>query len=56
MVADGIRRLARPAGGNLHFIARLYWPGLAPDRQRDVMRLFAETVIPSVRNGAERAP
>ena len=45
--------LAEPAGGDLHFIARLYWPGMAADRQRDAMRLFAETVIPSVRNRAQ---
>jgi probable F420-dependent oxidoreductase len=49
-VAAGILRLARVAGGDLHFIARLYWPGMAPDRQREAMRLFAEEVVPAVRS------
>jgi alkanesulfonate monooxygenase SsuD/methylene tetrahydromethanopterin reductase-like flavin-dependent oxidoreductase (luciferase family) len=56
LVAEGIRRLAEPAGGDLHFIARLYWPGMPPDRQRDAMRLFAGKVIQTVRNGTDRAP
>jgi alkanesulfonate monooxygenase SsuD/methylene tetrahydromethanopterin reductase-like flavin-dependent oxidoreductase (luciferase family) len=55
VIADGIRRLAGPAGGDLHFIARLYWPGLPADRQRDAMRLFADTVTPAVR-ATEEAP
>jgi alkanesulfonate monooxygenase SsuD/methylene tetrahydromethanopterin reductase-like flavin-dependent oxidoreductase (luciferase family) len=55
VVADGIQALAAPAGGDLHFIARLYWPGMAPNDQRDAMRLFAETVIPSVRSGTGQA-
>ena len=48
-VAEGIGRLARIADGDLHFIARLYWPGMPIDRQREAMRLFAEAVVPSVR-------
>jgi alkanesulfonate monooxygenase SsuD/methylene tetrahydromethanopterin reductase-like flavin-dependent oxidoreductase (luciferase family) len=48
-VAEAIGRLARLADGDLHFIARLYWPGMPIDRQRETMRLFAETVAPSVR-------
>jgi probable F420-dependent oxidoreductase len=51
VVANGIRRLAGLAGGDLHFIARLYWPGMPSDRQRDALRLFAEQVIQRVRNG-----
>ena len=48
-VAEGIGRLAHLAGGDLHFIARLYWPGMPLERQRQAMRLFAETVVPRVR-------
>jgi alkanesulfonate monooxygenase SsuD/methylene tetrahydromethanopterin reductase-like flavin-dependent oxidoreductase (luciferase family) len=48
-VAERIARLARLADGDLHFIARLYWPGMPLERQREAMRLFAETVAPSVR-------
>jgi len=48
-VAAGIRSFAEIAGGNLHFIARMYWPGIGPERQRETMRLFAETVIPVLR-------
>jgi alkanesulfonate monooxygenase SsuD/methylene tetrahydromethanopterin reductase-like flavin-dependent oxidoreductase (luciferase family) len=48
-VADGIGRLARLADGDLHFIARLYWPGMPLEQQREAMRLFAEKVVPGVR-------
>jgi alkanesulfonate monooxygenase SsuD/methylene tetrahydromethanopterin reductase-like flavin-dependent oxidoreductase (luciferase family) len=49
MVAEAIGRLARLADGDLHFIARLYWPGMPIEQQREAMRLYAGTVIPSVR-------
>ena len=49
VVAEGIGRLARVAEGELHFIARLYWPGMPFERQREAMRLFAEAIVPSVR-------
>jgi alkanesulfonate monooxygenase SsuD/methylene tetrahydromethanopterin reductase-like flavin-dependent oxidoreductase (luciferase family) len=52
VIAAGIQRLATLAGGDLHFIARLYWPGMHPDRQREAMRLFAETVIPAARGSS----
>jgi alkanesulfonate monooxygenase SsuD/methylene tetrahydromethanopterin reductase-like flavin-dependent oxidoreductase (luciferase family) len=48
-VIDRIRELVDAAGGNLHYIARLYFPGLAPDVQREVMRVFAEEVAPAFR-------
>lgn len=48
-VAERIRELADAAGGGLHYIARLYFPGLAPDVQREAMRIFAEEVAPSLR-------
>jgi alkanesulfonate monooxygenase SsuD/methylene tetrahydromethanopterin reductase-like flavin-dependent oxidoreductase (luciferase family) len=48
-VADQIRSFADAAGGDLHFIARLYWPGLEPDRQRALVRRFGEDVLPLLR-------
>ncbi|HVF07975.1 MAG TPA: LLM class flavin-dependent oxidoreductase [Actinomycetota bacterium] len=48
-VAERIRELADAAGGNLHYIARLYFPGMAPDVQREAMRIFAEEVAPALR-------
>ncbi|MGZ8619562.1 MAG: LLM class flavin-dependent oxidoreductase [Actinomycetota bacterium] len=48
-VAERIRELADAAGGSLHFIARLYFPGLAPDVQREAMRVFAKEVAPALR-------
>lgn len=37
------------AGGNVHFIARLYWPGMDPAVQEEAIRVFAEEVIPRLR-------
>lgn len=48
-VADRIRELARAAGGDLHYIARLYFPGMPFDVQREAMRVFAEEVAPRLR-------
>jgi probable F420-dependent oxidoreductase len=48
-VIDRIRELVDAAGGSLHYIARLNFPGLAPDVQREVMRVFAEEVAPVFR-------
>jgi len=48
-VADRIHAFAKIAGGDLHYIARMYWPGIGPERQRETMRLFAETVVPVLR-------
>lgn len=48
-VADTVQAFARIAGGDLHYIARMYWPGMSPERQRQTMRLFAETVVPVLR-------
>ena len=48
-VAERIRELADAAGGDLHYIARLYFPGIAPDVQREAMRVFAEEVAPALR-------
>jgi probable F420-dependent oxidoreductase len=48
-VADEIRRLADAAGGDLHYIARLYWPGMDLVLQREAMSVFAEHVIAALR-------
>jgi alkanesulfonate monooxygenase SsuD/methylene tetrahydromethanopterin reductase-like flavin-dependent oxidoreductase (luciferase family) len=48
-VAARIRELAEAAGGDVHYIARLYFPGMAPDVQREAMRIFAEEVVPQLR-------
>jgi alkanesulfonate monooxygenase SsuD/methylene tetrahydromethanopterin reductase-like flavin-dependent oxidoreductase (luciferase family) len=48
-VAGRIRALTEAAGGDLHYVARLYFPGLEPDVQREGMRVFAEEVAPALR-------
>jgi alkanesulfonate monooxygenase SsuD/methylene tetrahydromethanopterin reductase-like flavin-dependent oxidoreductase (luciferase family) len=48
-VAERIRALRDAAGGRLHYIARLYWPGMDPAVRDESMRLFAEEVVPLLR-------
>lgn len=48
-VAERIGALGDAAGGDLHYIARLYWPGMDPAVQREAMAVFAEEVIPKLR-------
>ncbi len=48
-VAERIADLDAAVGGDLHFIARLYWPGMDPGVQRETMRIFAQEVIPKLR-------
>jgi len=48
-VAERIAELRDAAGGDLHYIARLYWPGMDPGFQREAMAVFAEEVIPKLR-------
>ena len=48
-VAARIVELAEAAGGDVHYIANLYFPGMAPDVQREAMRVFAEEVVPKLR-------
>jgi len=45
-VARQIDEYRRAAGGDLHYIARLYFPGLPWEVQQRTLRLFAEQVIP----------
>jgi hypothetical protein len=37
------------AGGPLHYVARLYWPGMDPGLQREALHVFADGVLPLVR-------
>jgi alkanesulfonate monooxygenase SsuD/methylene tetrahydromethanopterin reductase-like flavin-dependent oxidoreductase (luciferase family) len=48
-VARQIDAYRRAAGGDLHYIARLYFPGLPWEVQQRTLRLFAEQVIPQAR-------
>jgi alkanesulfonate monooxygenase SsuD/methylene tetrahydromethanopterin reductase-like flavin-dependent oxidoreductase (luciferase family) len=48
-VAKQIDEYRRAAGGDLHFIARLYFHGLPWEVQRRTLRLFAEQVVPRAR-------
>ena len=48
-VAGRIRAFADAAGGDLHYIARLYFPGMPRDVQRQALRIFAEEVAPQLR-------
>jgi alkanesulfonate monooxygenase SsuD/methylene tetrahydromethanopterin reductase-like flavin-dependent oxidoreductase (luciferase family) len=48
-VAEQIRAYEEAAGGDLHFVARLYFPGMDPATQREVIHLFAEEVAPHLR-------
>jgi alkanesulfonate monooxygenase SsuD/methylene tetrahydromethanopterin reductase-like flavin-dependent oxidoreductase (luciferase family) len=53
-VAQQIDEYRRAAGGDLHYIARLYFPGLPWEIQQRTLRLFAEQVIPRARALAVR--
>jgi alkanesulfonate monooxygenase SsuD/methylene tetrahydromethanopterin reductase-like flavin-dependent oxidoreductase (luciferase family) len=48
-VVAQIRRFDDAAGGGIHFIARLYWPGMDPGVQREALAVFGERVIPELR-------
>jgi alkanesulfonate monooxygenase SsuD/methylene tetrahydromethanopterin reductase-like flavin-dependent oxidoreductase (luciferase family) len=48
-VAEQLDAFREAAGGDLHYIARLYWPGMDPGLQREAMAVFAEEVLPLVR-------
>ncbi|HEX6933715.1 MAG TPA: LLM class flavin-dependent oxidoreductase [Streptosporangiaceae bacterium] len=48
-VANAIDEYRRAAGGDLAFIARLYFPGLGRDVQRRALELFAGQVAPLAR-------
>ncbi len=48
-VAEGIAAFRDAAAARLHFIARLYWPGMDPGVQLEALHVFAEEVIPKLR-------
>lgn len=48
-VARQINAYRVAAGREIHYIARLYWPGMPIGVQRRALRLFAEEVIPRLR-------
>jgi alkanesulfonate monooxygenase SsuD/methylene tetrahydromethanopterin reductase-like flavin-dependent oxidoreductase (luciferase family) len=48
-VAERIDEYRRAAGGDLDFIARLYFPGLGWDLQQRAVQVFAEQVAPLAR-------
>ncbi len=48
-VAEQILRFAESADGDLHYIARLYWPGMDLELQRRSMELFMGEVAPRLR-------
>jgi alkanesulfonate monooxygenase SsuD/methylene tetrahydromethanopterin reductase-like flavin-dependent oxidoreductase (luciferase family) len=49
-VAEGIRAYRDAAGDDLHYLAQLYWPGMPYEQQREAMRVFAECVMPLLRD------
>jgi alkanesulfonate monooxygenase SsuD/methylene tetrahydromethanopterin reductase-like flavin-dependent oxidoreductase (luciferase family) len=53
-VAERIQAFRDAAGEPLHFISRLYWPGMSSTLQREALAVFAEEVIPMLRPA--RAP
>jgi alkanesulfonate monooxygenase SsuD/methylene tetrahydromethanopterin reductase-like flavin-dependent oxidoreductase (luciferase family) len=48
-VAERIAEFQGAIGGDLHYIARLYWPGMESSVQREALAIFAEEVIPRLR-------
>jgi alkanesulfonate monooxygenase SsuD/methylene tetrahydromethanopterin reductase-like flavin-dependent oxidoreductase (luciferase family) len=48
-VIRGIKEYASAVPAPLHFIARMYWPGLDLARQLEALRLFASDVLPALR-------
>ena len=49
-VAESLLRIAKPPGVN-HFIVSLQWPGMSNGIALDAISLFAEEVMPKVRQG-----
>jgi probable F420-dependent oxidoreductase len=48
-VAEQIAAYREAAAGEIHFVARLYWPGMDPAVQREALEIFAAEVIPALR-------
>ena len=49
-MAESIIDVVRRTGVN-HFIISIHWPGMEPRVAMDAMELFAEAVMPAVRQG-----
>lgn len=50
-VADSILKYAELVDGDLHFVAKLYMPGMTFERHVEALHIFAEEVIPRVQRG-----
>jgi alkanesulfonate monooxygenase SsuD/methylene tetrahydromethanopterin reductase-like flavin-dependent oxidoreductase (luciferase family) len=48
-VVERLRQYHAVVGDDLHFVARMYWPGMDIGLQRETMSVFAERVIPQLR-------
>jgi alkanesulfonate monooxygenase SsuD/methylene tetrahydromethanopterin reductase-like flavin-dependent oxidoreductase (luciferase family) len=48
-VAERILAFADAAGGDVHFIARTYWPGMDPAAQLEALQVLGERVAPLLR-------
>jgi hypothetical protein len=48
-VAERISAFREAAGRDVHYIARLYWPGMDPALQREIVTIFGQEVIPRFR-------
>jgi alkanesulfonate monooxygenase SsuD/methylene tetrahydromethanopterin reductase-like flavin-dependent oxidoreductase (luciferase family) len=48
-VAEQIARFRDAAEDDIHYIARLYWPGMDPALQQEAVDVFAERVAPLLR-------
>ena len=48
-VAEGIRAYDEAAGGGVHFVAELAWPGLERGLLAEAVQLLAERVLPQLR-------
>ena len=48
-VVEKLGKYREAAGIEFHYIARLYWPGMNQDMQREAMEVFAAEVIPQLR-------
>jgi len=54
-IIEQLRRFDEVAGGRLHFIARMYWPGLDSGFLRESMAVFAERIMLRMRKGSDKS-
>jgi hypothetical protein len=48
-IVEWLAALQAVTPGELHYVARLYWPGMDPGVQAEAMEIFADEVIKKVR-------